>query len=94
MIKRLTRLLGRTIPDAITSKSHTVNDLIVQLAVPPPKKSLYELLQSQKSGLQELPNVTIQGRRRTPIDKEKELGRWKVIEKELRDRDLPVVGRG
>lgn len=38
--------------------------------------------------------MVIHGRRQTPIDKEKEVGRWKVIEKELRERGLPVVGRG
>lgn len=27
------------------------------------------------------------------MDKEKEVGRWKVIEKELQDRGLPVLGK-
>lgn len=31
-------------------------------------------------------------RRFTPIDKEKETGRWKVIEEELTRRGLPVTG--
>lgn len=42
----------------------------------------------------ELPNVQIVDRRYTPIDKEKEVGRWKIIEKELIVRDLPITGDG
>jgi hypothetical protein len=51
-------------------------------------------MQQKQTLLEGVMNVEMQGRRRTPIDKEKELGRWKVIEQELRSRDLPVVGRG
>ncbi|KAK8200109.1 hypothetical protein HDK77DRAFT_220327 [Phyllosticta capitalensis] len=38
-------------------------------------------------------NVKIVDRRVTPIDKEKEVGRWKLIEDELLERGLPVTGR-
>lgn len=38
------------------------------------------------------PNVMVLSRRETAVDKEKELGRWKVIERELRARGLPVLG--
>ncbi|KAK5956986.1 hypothetical protein OHC33_001355 [Knufia fluminis] len=38
-------------------------------------------------------NLLVLGRRETPVDKEKELGRWKVIESELRARGLPVLGK-
>ncbi len=37
-------------------------------------------------------NVMIIPRRETPLDKEKEVGRWKLIEKELSARGLPVWG--
>lgn len=33
-------------------------------------------------------------RRVTPIDKEKMVGRWKVIVEELNKRELPVTGTG
>jgi len=46
-----------------------------------------------KTELASLPNVKIMGRRETPVDKEKAVGRWKVIEAELRSRGLPVLGR-
>jgi hypothetical protein len=42
--------------------------------------------------LTSLPNVKVYDRRVTPIDKEKAVGRWKVIEKELNERGLPVTG--
>merc|ERR1712230_259947 len=38
------------------------------------------------------PNVTVHARRQTPIDREKNVGRWKVIEEELVQRGLPVTG--
>jgi len=38
------------------------------------------------------PNVMVLTRRETPVDKEKEVGRWKVIERELQARGLPVLG--
>jgi hypothetical protein len=38
-------------------------------------------------------NLLVLGRRETPVDKEKEMGRWKVIEEELKSRGLPVLGR-
>jgi hypothetical protein len=40
----------------------------------------------------ELPNVVLRERRWTPIDREKEVGRWKVIVRELKERGLPVTG--
>ncbi|KIV84471.1 hypothetical protein PV11_00247 [Exophiala sideris] len=38
-------------------------------------------------------NVMVLSRRETPVDKEKEIGRWKVIERELKSKGLPVLGR-
>ncbi|RVX67264.1 hypothetical protein B0A52_09301 [Exophiala mesophila] len=38
-------------------------------------------------------NVVVHPRRETPVDKEKEVGRWKVIVKELEKRQLPIPGR-
>ncbi|KAK5237676.1 hypothetical protein LTR47_000768 [Exophiala xenobiotica] len=38
------------------------------------------------------PNVMVLSRRETPVDKEKEIGRWKVIARELEAKGLPVLG--
>jgi hypothetical protein len=61
-------------------------------AIKPRPKNLAETL-TTKTELASLPNVKIMGRRETPVDKEKAVGRWKVIEAELRSRGLPVLGR-
>ena len=42
--------------------------------------------------LTKLPNVQLMDRRYTPIDRHQELGRWKVIVNELKQRDLPITG--
>jgi len=59
---------------------------------PPPEKLAAHIAVS--GGLASLPNVQVSSRRITPIDKDKMVGRWKVIVKELRDRGLPVTGTG
>ncbi|KAK5075334.1 hypothetical protein LTS08_001600 [Lithohypha guttulata] len=38
-------------------------------------------------------NLLVLGRRETPVDREKEVGRWKLIEAELKARGLPVLGK-
>ena len=58
----------------------------------PKPKNLYEKLM-EKQQLTGQSNLMILPRRETPVDKEKEVGRWKVIEKELIERGLPVLGR-
>lgn len=50
-----------------------------------------QLLKDEKLAAQA--NLLVLGRRETPVDKEKEVGRWKVVEEELRSRGLPVLGR-
>jgi hypothetical protein len=88
-----------TLPKLLTL-SHVLSTLLT-LSAPKPK-TLYEILtaptttsakgKAKPNILATLPNVTIHSRRQTPIDKEKSVGRWKVIEKELKKRGLPVTG--
>ncbi len=63
------------------------------VARPPKARKLAEEIERRRE-LLELPNVKVFGRRVTPIDKQVWVGRWKVIEDELRKRDLPVTGTG
>ena len=58
---------------------------------PKPSKIAEILAKSQIGACQG--NLMILGRKETSIDREKELGRWKVIEAELRSRGLPVLGK-
>lgn len=91
VIKRVTQLTGIRIPDPVIAESATAGILLNKITTrPAPKKLADKLEQDQK--LAKLPNVKISSRRITPIDKEKEVGRWKVIEQKLLDRNLPVTG--
>ena len=87
-------MTGFRIPDPVLARARTLRSIyIYQLeAIKPRPKNLAEML-ATKSELASLPNVKIMGRRETPVDKEKAVGRWKVIEAELRSRGLPVLGR-
>lgn len=85
------QLTGIRIPDHEIDNIRCAKALLRYLAKKPKPKKLAENLMSDKR-LTSLPNVQIMDRRYTPIDSEKEIGRWKLIEKELIRRDLPVTG--
>jgi len=89
--KRIQRLTGHVVADFKLLGVHTVQNLLAQLVKPPKAKKLTEVLEL-KGELTTLPNVAVFQRRVTPVDKEKMVGRWKVIRKELEKRDLPVIG--
>ena len=85
------QLIGRRIPDPAISEINSVKNLLGHLVKKPkPKKLAEALLNNDK--LIAIPNVQLFDRRYTPIDREKEVGRWKVIERELEKRGLPVTG--
>ncbi|EKD15950.1 uncharacterized protein L3040_003192 [Drepanopeziza brunnea f. sp. 'multigermtubi'] len=88
--KRMMQITGLRIPDAHL-KAQTPHQLLKHLVKAPKPRKLVEAL-SQKEDLVTLPNVAIYGKRITPIDKQRSLGRWKIIEKELEARGLPVTG--
>ena len=91
VLKRVMQLTGIRIPDPEIDGIKSANGLLGHLVKKPKPKKLAETLKLSDK-LQTLPNLQIMDRRYTPIDKEKEVGRWKVIEKELRERGLPVTG--
>ena len=91
MLKRTPQLTGVRIPDSAINSSRTVQALLTHLITPPKPRKLVDALK-QKEDLLALPNVSVFERRVTPIDKEKSVGRWKIIEQELKSRDLPVTG--
>ena len=55
---------------------------------PKPKKLAEELLINEK--ITSLPNVRVSERKPSFVEKETEIGRWKVIEAELNRRGLPL----
>ncbi|KAF9873425.1 hypothetical protein CkaCkLH20_09238 [Colletotrichum karsti] len=89
--KRVFQLTGHYIHDAKLAQMKTVGHLIAAVVKPPKPAKVIEAIYAQGS-LPELPNVKLSHRRITPIDKEKAVGRWKVIQEELEKRGLPVTG--
>ena len=85
------QLTGKRISDPIISEIDNAKALIGHLVTKPKPKKLADHL-VKKEELVSMPNVELMTRRYTPIDKEKEIGRWKVIEEELERRGLPVTG--
>lgn len=78
-------------PDAAIRSAKTAQTLLSHLVTPPKPRKLIDAL-AQQEDLLNLPNVRVYSQRITPIDREKEVGRWKLIEKELEARGLPVTG--
>ena len=85
------QLSGIKFPDAAIKRSNTAGALLSHIIKPPKARKLIEAL-AQRETLLNLPNVSIFTKRVTPIDKEKAVGRWKLIEQELQERGLPVTG--
>lgn len=92
VIRRVMQLTGRRIPDPDISAIATPSSLLVHLArQPKPKKIAEALLGSNR--VTQLSNVQILDRRYGPIDRDSEMGRWKLITEELEKRGLPVTHR-
>lgn len=89
--KRITQLTGCRIPDPVISSASTVANLYDAVKAKEKPQKLAEMPEVQQLN-SELPNVQIHRRKRSMITKEKEVGRWKLIEAELNARDLPVTG--
>ncbi|KAL1618308.1 hypothetical protein SLS54_007285 [Diplodia seriata] len=91
VVKRVMQLTGTRISDPIIAKSDTAGILLSNITKKPQPTKLFEKLERDQV-LSHLRNVKISPRRITPIDKEKQVGRWKVIEQKLLDKNLPVTG--
>ncbi|KAL2265986.1 hypothetical protein VTJ83DRAFT_5338 [Remersonia thermophila] len=91
--KRIQQLTGHHIADSKLIGDVTVGAILKMLEEPVKPPKLAELLQN-KAAFEGLPNVRVFPRRVTPIDKDKMEGRWKIITRELKERDLPIIGTG
>lgn len=78
-------------PDEAINNIRSAKALLGQLCTKPEPKKLAQTLTTMRD-IKTLPNVKVFDRRVTQIDRERQLGRWKVIEKELEKRGLPVTG--
>lgn len=68
--------------------------LLRVLQKPPKPKTLSDEIVERRPELTQLPNVSFSPKRVTRGDKEKAVGRFKLIEEEFRKRDLPLQGHG
>lgn len=85
------QLTGHRIGDPTISSANTLGDLYNTLKTKEPPKRLAKTPEMKRLDANAA-NVVVHSGRRTPIHKEKEIGRWKIIEDELIARDLPVTG--
>ena len=90
VIKRMMQLSGIRIPDNIITSTETIRSLLNHIIKPPKSHKLVEAL-SQNEELLGLPNVSVFPRRITLCDKEKAVGRWKLIESEFEARGLTPI---
>ena len=86
------QLTGKRIPDPDISAISTPGSLVVHLVKQPKPEKIAEVLQKSDPIIQ-LPNVQILNKRYGSIDRDVEVGRWKVIKKELEKRGLPICGK-
>ncbi|RYP49919.1 hypothetical protein DL768_004455 [Monosporascus sp. mg162] len=92
--KRIFQLTGQLVPDHKLPEVTNVHTLLRVLQKPPKPQTLTEEILKRRQELVELPNVTFSAKRVTRGDKEKAVGRFKLIEEELKKRDLPLDGHG
>lgn len=85
------QLSGKRIPDIQLNNATTLGHIYDAFRTKEKAKKLAHAPQLEELA-QTLPNVTVYKTRRTPVHKEKQIGRWKVIEEELSTRDLPIFG--
>ncbi|EME77386.1 uncharacterized protein MYCFIDRAFT_83316 [Pseudocercospora fijiensis CIRAD86] len=93
IVREVIRFTGKRVPDQIISKARTAEDIFRAVQAKEPPKKLKDDPRVQELGASEkLPNVKVYSQKRTSVHKEMDIGRWKVIEDELKLRNLPVFG--
>ncbi|KAI8958814.1 ribosomal subunit 39S-domain-containing protein [Daldinia sp. FL1419] len=92
--KRIFQLTGQLVQDHQLSSVTDVRSLLHTVQKPPKLKTLTEEIQERRQDLVQLPNVSFATKRVTRGDKAKAIGQFKLVEEELKKRDLPLVGHG
>ncbi|KAI1408699.1 ribosomal subunit 39S-domain-containing protein [Hypoxylon sp. FL1857] len=92
--KRIFQLTGQLVHDHQLPSISDVQSLLHVVQTPPKPKTLTQEIQEHRQDLVQLPNVSFATKRLTRGDKEKAFGRFKLIEEELKKRDLPLEGHG
>jgi hypothetical protein len=81
-------LTGQLIPDHKLAHINNVSSLLVALKKPSKPKTLTDEIQKSGQQLIELSNVSFSPKQVTRGDKAKAIGQFKIIEEELKKRDL------
>ncbi|KAI9700952.1 MAG: hypothetical protein M1820_006597 [Bogoriella megaspora] len=89
VVKEVMVLTGIIPSDPLIQRCKTAHDLYLNFIQKPKPTKLAETLLSDPR-LVESDNVSISAHKINLVDKERSIGRWKVIERELHERDLPV----
>lgn len=90
--KRLFQLTGQRISDFQLGSITDVKSILATVQKAPKARTLAEEIEIRRPELFRVPNITFAAKRVTRGDKDKSLGRFKVIEEEFRKRDLPLKG--
>ena len=91
IIKRTMQLTGIRISDATLNACSTPHALLAALTAKPKDIKVADVL-FDDNRLEGLNNVTIYDRRVNAVDKDQQLGRWKLIQRALEERGLPAYG--
>ncbi|KIW08499.1 uncharacterized protein PV09_01394 [Verruconis gallopava] len=89
--RRVQQRTGIRLTDPQFTHATTAGAMFNHLWKPEKPKKLAERLMSNEE-LANLPNVKIADHRITFVHREREVGRWKVIEEELNERGIPALG--
>lgn len=90
VMKRVFQLTGVLIPDHELSEIMSPKHLLELLLRKPAPKTLTKALLTEKKDLGRLPNVFISAKRWTRGDKDRALGRYKMIEEEFKKRNITI----
>ena len=86
------QLTGTRIRDPAIAAFSKVGDVVTNLKARPKPTTVYDILMAQPE-LQALSNVQVRPNRYTPISKDMEFGRHKVVLSELARRGLRMGGK-
>jgi len=92
--KRFFQLSGQRIPDSDFSGVTNASSILSMVQQPSKAQTLAQEIEVRRPELLSIPNITFAAKRVTRGDKDKSVGRFKVIEEEFRKRDLPLKGHG
>ncbi|KAF2398275.1 hypothetical protein EJ06DRAFT_558131 [Trichodelitschia bisporula] len=91
VVKRVMRRTGLTLADPIIQNCATAGALFNRITEKPKPQKLVEAIEVDKR-LTKLPNVKVIPKRVGLVEKETQVGRWKIIKEELAKRGLSETG--